>query len=125
MKRKVVLEGNENEVHIDQIYDDCIIAAYIEGDGHVMVLTTIDDSYRSVWLYTDQMQNYNYVNRDLKEVVTEMIDDGLEVLQFSDEAEFGEWLMEILGPDNGPKIADVKPSNFDQTKSPEYYNSRP
>ena len=128
MKRKVILEVSDEEIHIDKIYDDCILAAYAEGDGHVMVLTTVDDEYRSVWLYTDQMQNYNYRGTDLNEIVREMIEDGLEVLQFEEEIEFSEWLQDIFGPDK-PKVADEKPpvglkGPFTE-KEVASYNSRP
>ena len=120
MKRKVVLEISENEVYINDMYNDCILAAYALGDGHVMIITKIDFEYRSVWLYTDQMQNYIYQGSDIKRIVTEMIDDGLTVYQFEDEIDFSKWLEEMFDPDN-PKVADEKP----QEKSEEYYNSRP
>ena len=129
MQRKVILEPSDDEIHIDSMYDDCILAAYAEGDGHVMVLTTIDDEYRSVWLYTDQMQNFNYSGKDLREIVKEMIEDSLEVFQFDDEIDFANWLVEIFGPDNGPKVANEKPQvglkgPFTEAQV-ESYNSRP
>lgn len=109
MQRKIILEASDEEIHIEDMYDDCILAAYVEGDGHVMVITTIDDEYRSVWLYTDQMQNYNYSGKDLKEIVKEMIEDNLEVFQFDDEMDFANWLAETFNP-NKPKVAEeVKP----------------
>jgi hypothetical protein len=103
------LELPEDAIHIDNMFDDCILSAYVEGDGHVMVITTVDDEYRSVWLYTDKMQNYCYSGKDLTEIVKEMIEDGLEVFQFDDEAEFSIWLQELFGPDDKPKKDDVKP----------------
>jgi len=128
MQRKVILEASDKEIHIDTMYDDCILAAYAEGDGHAMIITTIDDEYRSVWLYTDQMQNYNYSGKDLKEIVREMIEDGLEVIQFDEETEFSEWLHDLFGPDK-PKVAEEVPQvglkgPFTEAQV-ESYNSRP
>jgi len=121
VQRKVILEMSGDEIHIDDMYDDCILAAYVEGDGHVMILTTIEDEYRSVWLYTDKMQNFNYSGKDLKEIVKEMVEDKLEVYQFDDEIEFSDWLQEIFGPDDGPKEATSEWGD-DPT---DHLNSRP
>lgn len=105
MQRKVILEQSEDEIHIDDVNDDCIIGAYLKEEGHVMVITIVDDEYRSVWLYTDQMQENNYSGKDLNEIIKEMIEDGLEVFQFDDELDFANWSVGIFGPDK-PKVAN-------------------
>jgi hypothetical protein len=96
MKKLVVKGENRSHVDVKNVSTDMIYATWISEFGHTMIITKIHGSmetqFQTVWLYADMLPNYCYSSPDLKTLITEMIDDGIDVFEFECEQDMFEWI---------------------------------
>lgn len=93
--KRVIIRQKEMTVETDDLRTDYIYAAYANGDGHILFVCSVNDKclpFETQVLYADGSRNHFYRGRNLDDITTQMIEDGLEVYQFKDEMDFANWL---------------------------------
>jgi hypothetical protein len=96
--KKVVIREKEETVAIDDLRENYIYAAYVEGEGHILFICSVNDKcmpFETQVLYADGSVNHFYRGKSLDDITTKIIEDGLEVYQFEDEFDFANWLVGI------------------------------
>lgn len=101
MKRKVVnLTDSEELTDIKRANGDMIYAADSKGDGHVIIVIKDvnedgEETYKTTWLYADEMIDHIFNSDTLFGVLEQLIDFGYDVYEFECEEALAEWLSEL------------------------------